>query len=421
MNDQSGPSDPGTVLDQHDPGDDTQRRYRYQHAYVVVLLCAVAKSELPYVRLICENHEDILAALPDGRLNAYQVKTRKPEQGPWKLTDVAIAKAIARFVKLNRAFPESFQSFKFVTNCAWQENSDVTASSGERSPSKLLDAVCEATLVDELPEVEAKALEVLAGKCDCERPELFSLLRLVGLVKGPSLDDYETVVSHQHLASTPACSSLTASELNAIRDRVIAIVARASSLSVDEPSSHWFSTGDASEDDPRLRAKIVTLDEFVAQARPELRPFRFAPGFPRVRLSNKARSLRKLERKLAVGGLESQFETFRRRTLSAERHLLKLGYTNLDLKKAEATIDHLDSVVLGVCDDARLEASDRNEASEYGPAMLTQVHRELKQLAAKRPDFVAQQPYECLVGLAGLLTDECRVWWSSEFDVEEAK
>lgn len=420
MSDEARPSDPGTVLDGEDPGGDTQRRFRYQHAYVVVLLCGSAKAELPYVRLICENHEDIVAARDDGRFDAYQVKTRKPEQGPWRLTDSPLTSAIARFRTLDEVFPELFRSFNFVTNCSWQENPDARVRTGERSPSRLLASVERATSIDDLSHDDALALETLAGRCGCEGVALLPLLRRVRLIKGPSLDDFETVLSHRHLASLSACSSLGAPELNAIRDRTMTIVARASSLAVDEPRAHWFSTGDASEHNPILRSKTVTLEEFVDQTQPELRPFKYAPGFPRVKLGADDRRLGRLERKLAVGGLDSQTETFRRRALSAERHLLKLGYASPDPEGAEDKLSHLDSLVQGVCDDARLEASEGNQTSEYGPSMLIQVHKELKRLAETQPEAVEQQSYECLVGLAGLLTDECRVWWSAEFDVEKA-
>ena len=31
------------------------------------------------------------------------------------------------------------------------------------------------------------------------------------------------------------------------------------------------------------------------------------------------------------------------------------------------------------------------------------------------------QPYEVLVGVAAMLTRECRVWWSKRFDVQEPR
>lgn len=40
-------------------------------------------------------------------------------------------------------------------------------------------------------------------------------------------------------------------------------------------------------------------------------------------------------------------------------------------------------------------------------------------MATDNPSMVHGQPYECLVGMAGLLTEECTVWWSERFDLED--
>ena len=42
---------PINVSDDEDPGDETQRRFRYQHAYGVILLTGMAKGSLPYEAL----------------------------------------------------------------------------------------------------------------------------------------------------------------------------------------------------------------------------------------------------------------------------------------------------------------------------------------------------------------------------------
>jgi hypothetical protein len=62
---------PGEVRNTTDPGDDMQRRIRYQHAYGVILLVASIRKELPYVAIWCEHHEDLLGELADGRYDAY--------------------------------------------------------------------------------------------------------------------------------------------------------------------------------------------------------------------------------------------------------------------------------------------------------------------------------------------------------------
>lgn len=55
----------------------------------------------------------------------------------------------------------------------------------------------------------------------------------------------------------------------------------------------------------------------------------------------------------------------------------------------------------------------------YGPSMLIDVQGRLRRLAEEQADDVGQHGYECLVGVAGLLTSECRVWWSPRFAIRE--
>ena len=52
--------------------------------------------------------------------------------------------------------------------------------------------------------------------------------------------------------------------------------------------------------------------------------------------------------------------------------------------------------------------------------MLSQVQQRLQKLAEDQPNLVFDQPYDCLVGMAGLLTEACSVWWSAQFDPQEA-
>ena len=56
---------PDEVLDTVDVGDETQLRFRYQHAYGVILLLAALSGKKPYTILWCEHHEDLLGQRND--------------------------------------------------------------------------------------------------------------------------------------------------------------------------------------------------------------------------------------------------------------------------------------------------------------------------------------------------------------------
>ena len=70
-------STPTDSRDKSDPGDEVIRKFRYQHAYGVVLAITMVKQTRPYRAIWCEQHEDLLAERDDGTFDAVQVKTRK--------------------------------------------------------------------------------------------------------------------------------------------------------------------------------------------------------------------------------------------------------------------------------------------------------------------------------------------------------
>jgi hypothetical protein len=107
---------PVDAFDASDPGDSTQRNFRYQHAYGVILLVASTLGLRPYVAIWCEQHEDYLAERTDRTFDGYQIKTSRPENGAWKLNNFEFAKAIGRFAELVQEFGDAINGLFFVSN-----------------------------------------------------------------------------------------------------------------------------------------------------------------------------------------------------------------------------------------------------------------------------------------------------------------
>jgi hypothetical protein len=122
-----------------------------------------------------------------------------------------------------------------------------------------------------------------------------------------------------------------------------------------------------------------------------------------------------MEKKLLRGGLSEYVGTVAHRAESAERHLIEMQH--LDPAGFDAKLNQLESVVKTLCDEARLEASAGG--SPYGEAMLREVFKRLKGLATTKPEMVFGEEYDLLAGLAGLLTGDCKVWWSDRFPLED--
>ncbi len=80
-------------------------------------------------------------------------------------------------------------------------------------------------------------------------------------------------------------------------------------------------------------------------------------------------------------------------------------------------VTQIENVVLAECKEAQLRHSTAE--TQYGAKMMIDVQDRLKAMAKNDPTRVHDQPYEVLMGMAGLLTEECTVWWSEQFDTKD--
>ena len=399
--------------DQSDPGDEVLRKFHYQHAYGVVLSVGMATGKLPYTALWCEQHEDFLAETGAELFEAYQVKTRKPELGVWELNDKALQKSISRFVELDLRYPAKIKKFLFVSN------TDVSNSSALKrvhlSPSKLLTSIQKVTQWKDLTDDALKGFEVLKEDLCVESTSLFSVLSRMDIVLGPTDRAFEDELAQRHISSLAECVSMGSATLSKVRDALIFMIAQASSLFSDDPSRDWVGITYKNNQDPFLLAKRVTPQDVILAVRDAREPaFRFLPELATLKLGEHSLRQNTLRKKMSRGGLAARYEAMNRRSITAEQELLDLATRP---SHGESICSQIENVVLTECDDSNLRASQAGRT--YGPAMLIDVQDRLKRIAEEEPLRVYRQPYDLLVGVAGLLTSECKVWWSEPFDVED--
>jgi hypothetical protein len=213
--------DPAVVRDDDDPGDSTQRNFRYQHAYGVILLAAAKRGEQPYIAIWGEHHEDLLAERNDERYDAYQIKTSRPELGTWKLNDGDLVKAIGRFVDLVAQFGNRIANLYFVSNTEYdmvtpQNKDDVKR---RRCPRLFLEHVKQCNHSSEIAQPYLATFLELQADCGCNSDELYVTLCRVNLILGPSRGDYDAVLSNQHLGVIEECRNLGTEKLNEFRDQ----------------------------------------------------------------------------------------------------------------------------------------------------------------------------------------------------------
>jgi len=236
-----------------DPGDDVARRFRYQHAYGVILWVAGFRKKIDYIGLWCEQHEDFLGQVGDVLFDAYQIKTREAEYGYWDFGDKPLYDSLARFVKLDELYPGQIRRFFFVSNAQWSES-----AKPERQhfcPALVLKGC---TGDPPLPNHCQKALKHLSEKTGCTEAALLAVLKRTAFQSGPSLADVDAVVVHQHVGVVEGLASCSGSELTLLYERLLGRVRDASSLASRDPARHYpIINGGLSQDAQLLNKRIA--------------------------------------------------------------------------------------------------------------------------------------------------------------------
>jgi hypothetical protein len=405
---------PDKTIDKSDPGDELQRNIRYQNACAVIILIETYVGRQRYIAIWCEHHDDILGERLDGLFDFYQIKTRKPENGYWQLNHDEIKNSLKKFVSHSKKFPKKVGRFYFVSNAEFL-NSKAKDLIG-KSPIKLLEAIIEeknnkTPICEELK----KTITSLSKHCNCTEDEIKQVLLNTEFIRSPERDSYESIISHEFLPQIDLCDSLNRSEINALRDELIHHAFKASSLSVDSAENHWYCVhGDFSKN-PRLKSKRITLESFkiLVQSHHSV-PLRFTKVVKNYNLKGSSSNMSKLEKKFHYAGLSEHLETMQNRMLAAELKLLEIA--NRNPETYEEKVNQITTLVKGECDESSLES--KTQTPPFRENMLRIVFERLRKTSEKRPHMIFNQEYEFLVGVAGILTNECAVWWSERFDLE---
>ncbi len=411
-------NDPSEILDVGDPGDETQRNFRYQNAIGAIHLIAGASGAKPYVAIWCEHHEDLLCEKANGTFDAIQVKTSKPENGYWHLNDDEVRKSIKRFVKHEHSFSSKIENYIFYSNtsaftCSLTSKEDYL----KKSPVRFIESIKGASDIDGFKKtIFVEVFEELVTHCACEPEILFTVLKKTYLVKGPSRDDFDAVIAHDHLPHIPDCKTLSKATLSAIRDEIVQQIYKASSLFVEDQTKYLLNIEE--KNNPVLLAKRVPIEVvFQSTILSKELIFRYQPVDITIKLKDSVGTIDVLEKKFIHGNLADQLQTMKRRKISSESRLLELSAA--DPEKFEAILAQLESIVQAECDEAKLEANVESDKS-FGPQMFKNLLVRLKAIASEEPQKIYNERYEMLVGIAALLTENCSIWWSEKFNLLDA-
>jgi hypothetical protein len=402
---------PADVLSTSDPGDDMQRRIRYQAAYGALLsLQLVSDGEMS--ELFCEQHEDFLVRKANGLFVGYQVKTRLPHFGPFKSDEDSMVNAMQRFVNLDIDFPDQFESFVIVSNCDfWQ------AEDNGKNLASLIKRIKDRPGT-KLTGTASEIIDLLREKCGCTKKKIaaaISKIRLDGRV--PKFEDITAAVTFA-IGSIAAFKNRELPELLTCAETLISTILAASALTCHQPIRHHFVSASDPDDvivKSKLQQKLIVREavlELIQKSLAEL-----ATMSSNQTLDAKALPLghHKLEKKMAAGEIPfHDIDLAKDHQLSAE-YALQSWLGKYDYEQANKRYRQVDLIVRTQC----LEAyDDEISASQpFGKSMLSNVRKRLKETASTS-DALFDLRYEHLLGLASMATQECKVWWSEPFAVE---
>lgn len=380
-----------------------------------MLLVAVRRGDHSYNSIYCEHHEDLMCEVGDGTFDGYQLKTRRPELGAWTMTDDALVDAIARFVDLVDEFTDQVRKLFFVSNAEFDHPSAAIQDQVKvgKSPILFINHIKTCASHSAIQEPYRNAFRKLSARIACSDITLFQTLKRVDLISGPSRREMDATLAHEHIGGLSECKALTPPQLDALRDSLVAMVHRAASLQVTDPHRHVRGFFSATPN-PEIEAKRIVCSMVEFKTSEPHAKFRFV-GEPKLELG-KARDHTVLEKKLKRGGLEDDVVAYMKsRDLSAEYCLLETQAR--DPATFGTLLKQVEESVHGECVEAFIEA--RITPEPFGEAMFRDLSARLRRLETDRKLLLGGQPYETLMGVAAMLTNECRVWWSKRFSIED--
>ncbi|MEI7605867.1 MAG: dsDNA nuclease domain-containing protein [Rhodospirillaceae bacterium] len=413
---------PGESLDTKDPGDDVQRRFRYQHAYAAIQCAKLLDTGCKHDAVYCENFEDILLRKKTGTFEGVQVKTRQFKGEPFKATDAAIKKSIARFAELEKKFPGQFDAYHFVTNHGfWEEKQDKNCIKFLVTLIKSRGGVKGLSAKHELRAYVA----TICQDHECAEADVVSAMlkmELVGyesdLEKSPS--DLREVVAE--LKEVEGCSGLVARR---VADNLMYLTYTASSMSLggDVASLYELVSDFAAHREALvLQGKTICVERVkeVVEISIAIDADNLLVSAHLVDADGIPPGTDVLTEKLERGGL--QVERINKvKDFKASMEKLYLGWLHkYGIATANKRLTHLKSLVEDDCVEAKINAAAKM-STDYAPEMYYGLRQRLFERVTLQAHPLFGATKEHLVGAAGILTEECSVWWSDRFELESGK
>lgn len=440
---------PDEILDPTDPGDDMQRRLRYQATRAVMLALSLLDEETDTEEVFCEHHEDILVKKRGSRFIGEQVKTKLDEGGPLRSIDKEVVRSIQRFASLESRHGEFFDGYVLGSNAGFWDEDKTTSSlpyllklaseAGDGKipknvlaylkklfpkPKRTRHAGAKTNLTDPV-HANGSTSSGNGQACDILKKWEKSIEYGIAVLKKlraetlPSLRDMKAALIDM-LPTFPEVGDRLYSELDTIADALIAEALKAAALAHETARDRYL----VAFDDPgriildeTLKGKRITRDRILAiiqralPARPDL------CTCDHFSVEQMPQGMTILEKKMAAGGLSiGNIGLAKDQKASTEYLLLQWLHRN-GKTATDERYQHLRTLVRSECQEAF--DSTNTDTRPFGPAMLHEIRTRLRTRHQYEKGNLFGCKYEHLLGMVGVLTEDCTLWWSKEFEIHE--
>ncbi len=416
---------PNQEISTSDPGDDVQRRFRYQAAYAAFLSLQLLDEDSEFQEIYCEQHEDALIRKKNEKFIGAQVKTRLPGKDPYKSNDEEIISSIVRFIDLHEKYPEQFDLFVIATNHAfWNEE--------KSDPKNIKYILTLAKSAENLDEKSKKNLEktvknILAAckakKIDITAETITKVLSKIEIEDDlPKFEDVELRLGKAIQQYYPESKDANLGILISVAKELINLMLEASSLANNSPLQIYFAfcqNPKKSRDLSTIEGKRIDpskVHEIVKKCKSSNV---LLQALKTVSIDSLPKDTNLVDLKMTKGGVPyTNIELTKDHKYSTEL-ILDTWLYKFGVKKANERFDHLKTIVANEC----AEAFDNSykEDKPFGQAMLSDLRKRLRGRLEKERHLFFECEYEHLLGMAGILTEMCEVWWSDRFDVERSQ
>ncbi|OME86083.1 hypothetical protein BK120_08820 [Paenibacillus sp. FSL A5-0031] len=394
-------------INSSDPGDETQKRFRYQHTFTALVAIKMLSGEVPYKELYCEHHEDILAVEGIGKYHGIQIKTRQLKDGPFELDDPAIKGSLLRFIQHNINYPGSFVKFVIVSNCPCRD--DETG----KSLLNLLAQVKSGTIENFTPKTLDKFILEVAKDSETGIDIVLDVLKKTDYLAGPGLDDIDSKVISEHLGKLPECMSVGIEKLRVLHRRICEKMHQASSKLLDNAVKDYaaLAGGQSIINAEEINSKRITKQMLSKLVSENISTNLFLSSRLGISELSQSNSSQLMKFKMASGLIDNDViemvDDFR---ADAEEYFLVQSYKAENKDNSIRELNQIRKIVLNESRESKSRLKKENVP--YGSDMLHEIENRLREVSKTRSKDVFECPYEILKGIVGILTNECKIEYS---------